>query len=933
MPAVTPRQLRELKPFLQGERANIDGEWGMHCPFHDDRTRSASVNVKNGVWFCQVCRTGGPIPDLIERMKWESTNGHKPHTTAEFVDFDSISGEEYLTEDSVYKLHRSLGRNKDALAALRKARGLSVDTLKRYQIGWDDANAAYTIPVRSRQGEILNVRFYKLDPGPNRRKIWGVTGHNEPVLYPIAAMEDASEVVLCEGEWDALITIQNGFPAVTRTAAAAVWHNKWNHSFLDKVVYICQDCDDAGVSGGRKIAVALQRDAREIRLVELPYPLSQKHGKDLTDYFHVDKHTPHDFKDLISATPGRTRDPELTAKQLIDVGILDSFNSDRAGDRMRMNVTVSGKRSAIHQLPKEIEYSCTQSAGAKCQICPMNDMEGRAVRTIPADDRMILDMIGSPDSKMHEIMRTLINAQKCGLLDTVVREFRSVEELYVRASIDQPMAEGHQHTNRRVISVGRHDTLPNNTVEVVGTIYPSPKDQHNEFQAWDVSPTKTSLDLYQSSRPNGSILERFRPEPGQSPLGKAAEISKELSNHITKIVNRPEMHVLMDLVYHSVLSFRFDNTLITKGWLEALIVGDTRTGKSEAAERLSHHYGLGEIVSCESATFAGIVGGLQQLGQGREWEITWGTIPLNDRRLVVLDEISGLSKDQIAQMSSIRSSGLAQLTKIRSESTLARTRLLWMGNPRNARMANYTYGVQAIRPLIGNNEDIARFDLAMAVKTDEVDSEAINASRADVPERRYNSEACHELLLWAWSRVSDQVVWGPGAVDAVHASALALGGRYTEDPPLIQAANVRFKIARLAVALAARTYSTDRSGECVVVRKTHVVDAIRFIDRIYGLHSFGYRKVSEEYFEDLAIANKARDDTRSYLTGQVGLARFLRNMEGSFRMMDMMDMLNMSRESANLVVKNLWTSRMINRDGPNIKISPVLHEILRDVKE
>jgi hypothetical protein len=40
-----------------------------------------------------------------------------------------------------------------------------------------------------------------------------------------------------------------------------------------------------------------------------------------------------------------------------------------------------------------------------------------------------------------------------------------------------------------------------------------------------------------------------------------------------------------------------------------------------------------------------------------------------------------------------------------------------------------------------------------------------------------------------------------------------LGSRYVEDPPLIQAANVREKVARLAVALAARLFSTDERGE------------------------------------------------------------------------------------------------------------------------
>jgi hypothetical protein len=44
-------------------------------------------------------------------------------------------------------------------------------------------------------------------------------------------------------------------------------------------------------------------------------------------------------------------------------------------------------------------------------------------------------------------------------------------------------------------------------------------------------------------------------------------------------------------------------------------------------------------------------------------------------------------------------------------------------------------------------------------------------------------------------------------------AANEMGKLYIEDPPLIQAANVRIKIARVAVALAARTFSTDASRE------------------------------------------------------------------------------------------------------------------------
>jgi hypothetical protein len=73
-------------------------------------------------------------------------------------------------------------------------------------------------------------------------------------------------------------------------------------------------------------------------------------------------------------------------------------------------------------------------------------------------------------------------------------------------------------------------------------------------------------------------------------------------------------------------------------------------------------------------------------------------------------------------MSNIRSSGVAEMTKIQSERAMARTRLLWLANPRDARMDDFTFGVQALKPLIGNNEDIARVDMAMGAFSSEVSS-------------------------------------------------------------------------------------------------------------------------------------------------------------------------------------------------------------------
>lgn len=937
MPTATRRAIDLLRPWLEGE-PNEKGEWGLHCFFHDDRNRSASVNFEVGKWYCHKCDQGGDIQELIDQIKY----GGKQ--IASFGDWEPgeqkkrRNGVEHPlpSEATVAGWHSALLSDQEILLELQARRGLTVETLDRFQIGWSRDAVAYTIPIRDSSGALVNVRYYQLDPSEDRRKIWGVTGHNTPVLYPIVELDDSSEIIVCEGEWDALVTIQAGFHAVTRTGAAKVWKSSWNHHFDDKCVYVIQDMDEDGQKANQRIKHELEKHAREIYIVQLPYEVTPKHGKDLSDYFVDDGHTDRDFKELLnSVMPDYVRPTEVIEKEYVDLGVLESFSADQAGKKLRMRVTITGKRTPTFMLPKEARFTCTQNAGPKCNVCPMNEQGGEMVRYVENHDPVVLEMMNATHNQVRESLRKLAGIVKCELLEVDTEDFRAVEELFVRPSVEFSRVTDGQagdYTARKIISVGRHDTLPNNTVEVVGSIYPNPKTQHNEFQAWELNRTETSIDRYEVTPETRELCEIFRCRKGQRPLRKLAEISKDLAANVTKIYGRNEMHAMFDLVWHSVTNFIFNGQLQQRGWLECLVVGDTRTGKSEVAQRIIQHYGAGELVSCESASFAGIVGGLSQVGSRGEWEITWGSVPLNDRRLVVLDEISGLLPEQIAQMSSIRSSGEAQLTKIRSERTWARTRLVWLGNPRNGRMSDFTYGVQAIAPLVGNNEDIARFDMAMSVAADEVEAGEINRTHHEATEHVYTSEHCAELLRWVWSRKADHVRWVDGAEQAVFDAALDLGGRYVEQPPLIQSANVRIKVARIAVALAARTYSTDEDGEAVLVGPVHVRDAVAFLDKIYGMPGFGYKAWSEEKINDLRQASEFYDKAKEFLGNQPGLGKFLRSM-GSFRRTDLEDMLNMSKEDASRVITHLWNLRMIIRQGPQIKLVPLMHELLRETKD
>jgi len=550
------------------------------------------------------------------------------------------------------------------------------------------------------------------------------------------------------------------------------------------------------------------------------------------------------------------------------------------------------------------------------------------------DDPLILSMIEATKPGLAFAINESfgIPGGKCGRLHHESSEHQSVDVLFARPALDHSdgsdvSPDAARYKGITITSVGHHDLIANSTVMVVGALYANPRDQRKEFLAHEVAYTETVIDGFDMNDATILLLKRF--QAPSDPLKKLAEISRALSNHITRIHGRPEMHALMDLTFHSILGFSFAGELIERGWLDSLIIGDTRTGKSLAAERLIRHYGGGELISCEAASFAGVVGGLQQMG-GRDWAITWGVVPVNDRRLVVLDEISGLTPEDIAQMSDIRSSGQAKLTKIQQDATWARTRLLWMGNPRNATMANYTYGVDAIKPLIGNAEDIARFDLAMACTSFDVAAETINQPVSG-GELKYTPEACHALLRWCWTRTAEHVQFLKPAEQLVFDLANEMGKRYIEDPPLVQAANIRTKIARVSVALAARLFSTDPSYQKVIVRPEHVKAACTFMNVLYGMPTFGYRERSKEILADRAAAEDNKKTIAQYLKGRPLLAKHLRN-QGKFRRQDLEELLNIPRDEANGIINTLYEARMIRRYLGDIYVEPTLHALLREVK-
>lgn len=191
-------------------------------------------------------------------------------------------------------------KHEHALAYLCDRRGLTVDTILDYELGYDVTGDAITLPVRDADNTLLGIKRRLLDPPSPRDK-----ARNSPklaALYPLAVFEeDPPAVVLCEGEFDALLLNQHGVPAVTPTTGTQGWdkHPEWAQWFVGRHVAVIYDAGSDELAAER--ATRLRRDgARRAWPVDLMLA-GLKPDEDVTDWFVTYRRTADGLRDVVQS--------------------------------------------------------------------------------------------------------------------------------------------------------------------------------------------------------------------------------------------------------------------------------------------------------------------------------------------------------------------------------------------------------------------------------------------------------------------------------------------------------------------------------------------------------------------------------------------------------------------------------------------------------
>lgn len=859
------------------------------CPFHSDTNPSGNIHVKTSSFVCYACNKRTSLEGFLAKargMTYAQVNLHlgirsdcKHPLSITDIERDHI---ELWTPQAKHLL--------DALTT----RQVEEEYIRRYRIGAHYTSRAtneirISIPVTNEIGEYVLLRLYM--PGAKERKFINKAAYGSAKIrfFPLDQLE-YDQILICGGEIKALAAAQvlNKYDigAIAPTCGEnTLWDGILNNKLEGKLVYINTDIDDEEYKWAINRCKLVSSVARAIHHVKLPEMNIPK--GDINDFIREGG----DLYKLLIDSPEWKFIPGGVLKddKPQEVNFRQAFSPTMTGKRAKFTGVVNGIMEHQYFLPAEVIVRCTRGEDY-CITCDVNSqpLSTETKMTVHNEHQALLDFISTTDEYHNRVYKRCFNipknCHKCSFQRT--KEY-SVSIVRLEELTD-PMSREEAYAHQIGYTVNAQ-VIENHPYIFTGRIYPSPKDQVASYVISNCEPTIDSLEAYIPESPD--TFRMFEPDNDslEALERKLDEIYSDLEANVTRVWKRRDLHIGIDLVYHSILSFKFMRDFPMHMYAQALIVGDTSQGKSEAISNLRRHYHLGDLVDCGNSSKAGLAIGIDKLG-GKHFPVL-GVLPKNDKKLVILEELKKMKQEDFQSLTEARSSGQVQTSKIARKISPARVRLIAVSNPPGGRkISSYTYGIECAINIIGTQEDLRRFDFVLVVGEDDIDISAEKLNPPTYP-HKFDGELCQKLILKAWK--CSEVVF-----ENVQ-EMLEITSKLVEDfgygMPILDPNSSHLKIAKLAAAIAARVHSYDKVNPGIlVVKSAHVQFIDKYLRRIYTASSSKLGEKSKavklshmlknenELIKYLKSIPNARDIINKISETDILTAGFIKELVGDF---------------------------------------------------
>ena len=559
--------------IAQGKR--YGDELSVMCPFHHDRHPSMSINVKTGFFKCHAgdCNKDGDVFDFYQLM-------HNVDFKTALIQIAKEMGispgedvkDKIIPAEIVKKYQENLWSGKgDApkmLKFLKERCQYEEETIRNFELGYDFERI--TIPVKNSLNVYVNIRRYLPGASKSAEKMLSYKqGYGQARLFPIENL-DASTITILEGERDCILANQLGYKGITATAGAGTFKDNWIDFFKDKNIVLVYDIDKAGQEGARKVALKLSGVANEIKIVKIPLEPSQ--GKDLTDYIVGHGFSKSDLDALIANTKKfYLQEPWKEDESRYDLSLAEATKAAYVFKKVKVKALIAGKDLGPFSIPKKVRFLCRRPTSSRARDW-VDKTNGSMDFEFQPDDRSLLELIGVSKESLEKTIFSKAEVPQTKDIEMQEITHINVEQLML---IPEITSDVYEYVRRDAYFLGTG--LESNRIYIFsGKPVPFPKSQYAVLLVDIAEPADDNISSFKMTEELKEKLTIFQSQKGESVKEKFYDIANDLAYNVTKIFKREDLHIAIDLIYHSVLTFNFLNDKIDKGYSECLILGETR---------------------------------------------------------------------------------------------------------------------------------------------------------------------------------------------------------------------------------------------------------------------------------------------------------------------------------------------------------------------
>lgn len=911
----------------------VMGENSVICPFHPDKNPSMQINTVDKIYHCFGCGRHGTENDFCMEYYGVSRDQVSQFKSLLLKSDSLIDYEQFARDGDCQKsnftylelVHLGVPESllEECKVGIEVYSDVDASGLPYIKPNTMSTRLVFPIIIKDR---VIDHRAYTMEKGvmPKAKSDAGVPGGL--VLPYHLWIDNLEDTIICEGEKDMLFARMNGYNAISLGGCNNVPYT-FLESFRDRKVYIVYDNDNAGRAGAIKLANALYSVTKHIYIANIG-EYCKEDKEDITDFFTKYGYKKDDFEDMLSKAKAfdSTAQEQFIKSNYPEVS-LNEASTTYLGKIVRSNVQVMATFEEQYSVPSYAMISKNDQGGNK-------------------------------DKNMHSKGDTEYwSLQKSNFEDILVLTDNNLKEYQIKENIKQIMGWGYEEGTK--VTMSNPKTIFKASVADCTESIVVKEIKRTEFVCY--------TDVKLEAGKNYQLIYKVVPHPykGQQQvlivlevkesndvIAVAADVTpKDIESlrrfqglSFKELVERQKAYVkfnvnntllaFIDLWYHTPKAFNFGLFDNLKGYLDGLIITESRVGKSTTAQELSKIYGLGAIASLagSSATPAGLVGG--SVGKSTYNQIRPGLIPRQHNKAIIFEELAKAKYSLMPELTDIRSSGLVRINRSVGDLTLpASVRMLFLTNPKMTDdgivrpIISYPNGIEIIKPLIPAVEDIARFDFIYILGENPGEIDPLWK-----PLPGFATEDLQTRIRWIWSRKTEQVILTDDITKLIVDYSKVLNDKYQCSVKIFSTETWK-KVARLAIAIAGYMVSTNMDFTQIVVRKEHVKLAVQLLVSIYDNSTFKLKEFVDEERKTLVCNLTDINFVKEQLKRFPSLFHYLENNDNIAKSTLYTISGCGSQEIFNNLMQNLTTRYFIQMSATKISVTPKLVVAIKKARE